>query len=134
MVTHEIAVSFTLTPGRVRLCLLAALCTFLPRLSSTADVSTMELYFPPPVAAVDQLQVRGESILARDYGNVYLGPGNGGGDHPVAYTAIGAGPNPAPLPNRNIGLYVAGKLRMDGCISLSWAGNTTKNHLWRCKF
>ncbi|MBI4348711.1 MAG: hypothetical protein HY553_17870 [Elusimicrobia bacterium] len=134
MVTHEITLSFTVTPSRVRLVLAAALLAVFPQASSTQDVSTMELYYPPPITAVDQLYAAGTTVLARDFGNVFLGPANAGGTHPPAFVAIApANSSPALAANRDIGILVNGTMRVDGCISLKNAGAGNEN-LWRCKF
>lgn len=141
MVTHEIILSFAVTPARVRLALLLALCTLLPVGSSGDDISTFDFYYPPPVAAIDRLQVQGQTVLARDFGNVYLGAANASGDsrtRPPAYVAIGTlRTGGDTLPNSKFPaahLYVKGTMNVDGCISL--VGGVAQGGLdvWRCKF
>ena len=140
MVTHEITLSFTVTPVRVRLCLLLALCTLLPGIcNSVDDISSFDIYYPPPVAAVDQLQVSGSVILARDYGTVYLGAANAGetADRPGAFVSLGTNIPSEQLPNPKFPaarLYVKGTMTVDGCISMASGGNSVGANTWRCKF
>lgn len=137
MVTHEITLSFAVTPVRVRLALLLALCALLPVSSSGDDISTFDIYYPPPVAAIDQLQVQGQTVLARDFGNVYLGAENAGGDRPGSYVAIGTLPTGSEtLPSARspaAHMYVKGTMNIEGCISLAGLNPAGKS-VWRCKF
>ena len=93
-----------------------------------------------PVAAVDKLQVAGPVVLARDYGNVFLGAANAGGDsrnRPGSFVSIGTSDPAEQVPNPKFPaahLYVKGTMTVDGCISLVGGVAQGGLNVWRCKF
>ncbi len=124
MVTHEITFRILLTPSRIRLALFFLLLGALPRMAATADVATLNTYFPPPSATHEALTIYGNVTLARNGDRVYLGSES----NESTYVAVGNGQEPVISGNAEEAraLVIKGTLRVDGCIHLE---NT-----FRCRF
>ena len=131
MVTHEITFRILLTQGKIRLALFLLLLAALPRMAATAEVATLNTYFPPPAATHDALTIYGDVKLARDREKVYIGSES----NENTYVAVGQDQEPiiSGLPNVSPTLVINGTLRVDGCI---WLGGNPPNPpgTFRCSF